>query len=172
MSSLIIPPECKKWTLLHRTVGDYADTVMSDFRNIEPHLPERVDSIIDIGCGMAGIDVFLKQKYPAATLTLLDSDGQTANVGLSPDAGAGGNREAAEALLAANGVKPDKWMDIGTKEPLIADLIISLLSWGFHYPLTAYTAIGLCIADIRHGQRIPGTVIFKGQKSDRAIWNS
>lgn len=149
---------------------DYVQSLADDFAIIAPHLPDTVGSILDIGCGLAGIDVYLKRKYPDAHLTLLDSDGVTSNVGLTDAGGAGGSRECAESLLAANGIKPDRWLNIGTNEPLVADLVISLLSWGFHYPLTAYRVSGLCIADIRRGQPIPGAVIHRGKKSDRAIW--
>lgn len=149
---------------------DYAQSLADDFAMIEPHLPDAVDSILDIGCGLAGIDVYLKRKYPAAHLMLLDSDGAISNVGLTDAGGAGGSRECAESLLAANGIKPDQWLDIGTDEPLTAGLVISLLSWGFHYPLTAYRVSGLCIADIRRGQQIPGAVIHRGKKADRTIW--
>jgi len=170
MAAIVIPQECLKWAELHRPGADYAESVEGCFRTIEPHLPECVESIIDIGCGIAGIDVHLKHKYPDAHLTLLDSDGDVSNSGLSEQGGAGGNRKAAEALLSANGIKVDRWLPIGTKEPLHADLIVSLLSWGFHYPLSAYKAKGLCIADIRHGQKQNGKVIWHALKSDRMVW--
>jgi len=103
-------------------------------------------------------------------LTLLDSDGNATNTGLTEDGGAGGNRKAAEILLDANCIKVDRWLPIGTKELLEADLIVSLLSWGFHYPLSAYKVKGLCIADIRRGQKANGKVIWSALKSDRMVW--
>lgn len=166
-----MPQQCKGHANLHRPRADYGQSVVKDFEMIEPHLPAKVASILDIGCGLAGIDVLLKQKYPDAKLSLLDSDGKHSNSGFT--GGAGGNRQAAEELLAANGVKPDAWLDIGTKELLEADLVISLLSWGFHYPLSTYKVKGLCVADLRRGHEKPrGTVIWKASKSDRCLWSA
>lgn len=170
MDSIVMPPECLSAANRHRPKVDYAQSVAYDFNMIEPHLPEHAASIIDIGCGVAGIDVHLKRKYPDAHLTLLDSDGEACNCGLSDNGGAGGDRKAAEALLSANGVRVDRWLPIGCTELLEADLIISLLSWGFHYPLSAYKAKGFCIADVRFWQPSPGKVIWKAQKSNRMAW--
>jgi len=165
-----MPDACKAAALRHRPNADYAKSVEYDFDMIAPHLPQTVASIIDIGCGVAGIDVHLKRKYPAAHLTLLDSDGAACNSGLSVKGAAGGDRKAAELMLESNGLKVDRWLPIGTAELLEADLIISLLSWGFHYPLSAYKAKGLCIADVRRGQPSPGKVIWMAKSSNRTVW--
>jgi hypothetical protein len=170
MAAIVIPAECVDAAQRHRPGANYAASVTADFAMIEPHLPEKVVSIIDIGCGVAGIDVHLKRKYPDAHLTLLDGDGGASNVGFSEKGAFGGDKKAAELLLEANGIKVDRWLPIGTKEPLEADLIVSLLSWGFHYPLSAYKVKGLCIADIRRGQKANGKLIWRALKSDRMVW--
>lgn len=167
-----VPDECVRYirwqrhTLLDAHVPDpeevkrrYVADIEAEFAQMEPYLPDEVESIIDVGCGMAGIDVLLKRKFPEARLTLLDSDGENL---YHYDAGWGGlggwhtdmapytNRAAAESLLAANGFQVDKWMDVGTNEGLDADLIVSLYSWGFHYPLSTYKVDrGLAIADLQ-----------------------
>jgi hypothetical protein len=139
---------------------------------IEPFLPSNVESILDIGCGMAGIDVFLKRKFPSARLELLDGDGKhQAAYGFSPDAKPYSSRAATSALLEANGVSCDRWHEAGTKEELKADLVISLLSWGFHYPLSTYKVRGFCIADLRKSHEKPrGTVIFQAPKFERCAF--
>lgn len=168
----MIPQECFETAKRHRYV-DYSKSVEADFEMIEPHLPKEVNSILDIGCGLAGIDVFLKRKYPKASLTLLDSDGSHGNAGFSAGGGAGGDRKLTQSLLEANEVKIDRWLDIGTKDCLSADLVISLLSWGFHYPLSEYSVEGLCIADIRHGHKAPkGLTISRELKYSRMMWES
>lgn len=169
---LNIPSECLKWIQLHRThlknPYEYGADVEKDFKQIEKYLPEKVDSILDIGCGMAGIDVFLKRKYPEAKLTLLDSDGETWGAGWNNKMVPFTNRSCAESLLFANGVQVDEWKDVGTFELLEADLIISLLSWGFHYPLNTYNVEGLCIVDLRRGREEPrGDIIATTDKYNR-----
>ena len=170
--TLVIPKQCLRYTELHRPGGDYARDIAADWRMIEPYLPPSVGSILDIGSGMCGVDVYLRRKYPAARLELLDGDGETPFYGFGPECTAYGNRSAAEALLAANGAgKVDRWHDIGTREVLQADLVISLLAWGFHFPLAAYTVRGFCIADLYRGQeKGRGKVIWKAKYSDRCAF--
>lgn len=187
---MIVPDECVKylrWQRLARVKSDegvklmYAEWVARDFTEIEPHLPERVYSILDIGCGMAGIDVLLKRRYPDAHLSLLDGDGANLVREGTPSASGRGkwnktlkpysSRKHAEMLLTANGVTVDRWHDVGTTEPLEADLIVSLFSLGFHFPLSTYRLKGLCIADLRRGKEpARGQVIASGAKHDRCMW--
>ena len=128
---------------LHRThtktAEEYIESLKSDFEQIEPYLPESVDSILDIGCGMAGIDILLKQKYPEAKLYLLDGDGPKEDWrgGFESEMKPFSSREVATEFLKSNGVTVDRWYDIGTQD-IEADLVISLLSWGWHYPLETY----------------------------------
>lgn len=153
---LIVPPSAISYLYLHRNGGakDFGASFATDYSVIEPHLPERVDRILDIGCGMAGIDVFLKRRYPGAELWLLDGGWQTgaARDGWNETMSGFSSREVADELLAANGVKADRWIDIGTRELLEADLTVSIASWGFHYPLSTYRVAGYCIADLRKGK--------------------
>lgn len=156
-----------------RPEGDYAADVEADFRMIEPYLPEKVDSIIDIGCGLAGIDVYLKRKYPHAHLTLVDNDGEVASYGYSGRSGGYGSRELALEFLAEHGITVDEWLDADTARPLKADLVVSILAWGFHYPLSSYKVHGFCIADIRKKCEAPrGRVIMEGLKHFRCAFHS
>jgi hypothetical protein len=184
MDAIIVPEVCKPCISAQRTkctpqkVGDenilhkYYELVLRDWLMIKNHLPQQINSIIDIGCGVAGIDVYLKRKWPDAKLWLLDGD--------SMDAEKMGGfcdhvinlRSATEALLRANDVSFEGWLDIGTKQPLKADLIISLASWGYHYPLKTYSVSGFCLADLRESKEKPrGKVIYKGKKYNRCAWS-
>lgn len=168
---LIVPDECAGWLKVQRPQGDYQTEIEQDFLQIEPHLPSEVNSILDIGCGMAGIDVFLKRKYPNARLELLDGEGSRVTYGFSQSCKPYSSRAATESMLLANGVKCDLWHDSGTKEELKADLVISLISWGFHYPLDKYKVSGFCIADLRrNNEPARGQIIFSALKYDRCAF--
>ena len=159
------------YTRLYRPEGDYLKTVEEDFHQIEPHLPQSVDSILDIGCGLAVIDVFLKRKYPKATLSLLDSDGTKASYGWSEDYRAYGSRDKTNSYLKENGITVDNWFPVGHSGLLKADLIISLLAWGFHFPLKTYNVEGLCVADLRLNKEPErGTVIARELKFNRCLF--
>jgi hypothetical protein len=153
---IIVPESAVSYLYLHRNRGrdDWGASFENDYAEIEAFLPATVGRIIDIGCGMAGIDVCLKRRYPMAELWLLDGGWQTGarrdgwNETMTPFS----SRDAAEELLAANNVEADRWIDAGTSEHLKADLIVSLASWGFHYPLSTYNITGYCIADLRKGK--------------------
>lgn len=186
MPELIVPDDCVRFIRLQRSryierkVPDpkevkrrYATHVAEDFAGMAPHLPEKVNKIIEVGCGMAAIQVFLKLRYPGARLELLDADE------ISTEGGAGystkkevyNSRRHTEMLLAANGVSVDRWHDIGTKDLLEADLILSMASLGYHYPLSTYRLRGLCIVDLRRGpEKARGKIIFQGPKYDRCVF--
>jgi hypothetical protein len=184
---LIIPDEAVKYIRFQRSryiekkVPDpeevkrrYAAHVAEDYAGMEPHLPAKVEKILEIGCGVAAIQAFLKQKYPDAKLELLDADTVTdeGGAGYHPEKRELYNsRAVTEGLLAANGVTVSKWHDVGTKELLEADLIISMASWGYHYPLSTYRAKGFAIVDLRRGpEKAQGKIIFKGPKYDRCAF--
>jgi len=149
---LIIPDEAVKFIRLQRSryverkVPDpaevkrrYAAHVAEDYAGMAPHLPEKVEKIIEIGCGVAAIQVFLKTRYPEAKVELLDADTITAEGGAGYHAdkiALYNSRAVTELLLAANGVKVDRWHNVGTKDLLEADLIVSLAAMGYHFPLS------------------------------------
>lgn len=186
MTDLIIPDECvpfiryQRSRYAERKVPDpqevkrrYAAHVAEDFAGMEPHLPEKVERILEIGCGMAALQVFMKRRYPQATLELLDGDTVTnpGGGGYSTKPDVYNSRAHTEMLLAANGVKVDRWHDIGTKALLEADLIVSMASLGFHYPLSTYRLKGLCIVDLRRGpEPTRGKIIYAGIKYDRCLF--
>lgn len=187
---MIVPDECVQYIRWQRLAAvrdaqevkrQYAEWVATDYAEIAPHLPERAERILDIGCGMAGIDVFLIRRYPGAQLFLLDGDGaNVTRAGEWNEAGVGkwntalepyNSRAHTEMLLSANGVSVDRWHDIGTRDVLAADLIVSLFSCGFHYPLKTYRLSGLCLMDLRRGpEKTRGKVIASGAKHDRCLF--
>src|SRR6185369_15191748 len=55
----------------------YAGRINREFREIKPWLPRQVQSIVDIGCGFAGIDVLLARHFgPLCDARLIDGNGK------------------------------------------------------------------------------------------------
>ena len=151
----------------------YAAHVAEDFAGMAPHLPEKVGTILEIGCGVAAIQVFFKERYPEARLELLDGDSvsNAGGAGYSTKPDVYNSRAHTEMLLAANNVTVSRWHDIGTTGLLEADLILSMASLGYHYPLSTYRLKGLCIVDLRRGpEKARGKIIFQGPKYDRCLF--
>lgn len=141
--------------------AEYGREIEATFATFRDYLPETADNILDIGSGMAGIDVMLGRHYPEATLHLLDKSG------VSPRINAGFNEraedfahyndfDAARELLAANGIANPVVCHDMHRDPFpdqMFDVVVSLLSWGFHYPIGTYAprCSGVMVVDVRKG---------------------
>ncbi|OHA17029.1 MAG: hypothetical protein A3C79_01970 [Candidatus Taylorbacteria bacterium RIFCSPHIGHO2_02_FULL_45_28] len=141
-----------------------------EYSLVKKYLPANPSNILDIGCGVAGIDVMFHKHYIALNsdphFYLLDKSIINSKVyyGIEKEAAYYNSLDIAKRLLMANGVKESH---IHTQEvteaPLFPgmkfDLVISLISWGFHYPISAYldytygalTSGGTLIVDVRKG---------------------
>ncbi len=169
-NSIEIPQLCMPLLREHRThyQGDfgasYSAELLQTYNGFASYLPQ-IDApkVLDIGCGMAGIDVLLDRHYQcSAKFSLLDKQGASEKI----NAGFNNRAEdfahyhdfgAALSLLKENGVSVDgiRCIDIASQKfPRgTFDIVISLLSWGFHYPIATYLPKvqkgGVIIADIR-----------------------
>jgi len=178
-----------------RVEGLYAKDIHSDFAMIAPHLPAGTRSVLDIGCGVAGIDILIYHhfKKTAPAIHLLDKSHIDANVFYDfKSKGAFYNSLAkAREFLAANGVPEDKvhTHEVGEDGRIGAgrfDVALSLISWGFHYPLDVYldqvcaqlNPGGRVIVDIRKNtagfdllnQKFPScTTIHETSKYERVV---
>jgi SAM-dependent methyltransferase len=148
----------------------YSADLRRDFETIMPHLPQPCRQVLDIGCGIAGIDVLLHRHLDTGieTLHLLDKSAVARQIfyGFNATGAFYNSLSVARGVLSANGVPasrvrtldatPDNGIPI--EGPL--DLIISILSWGFHYPVRTYLERahallrpgGRLILDVRKGQ--------------------
>ncbi|MDP8925272.1 MAG: hypothetical protein M3O34_20700 [Chloroflexota bacterium] len=147
----------------------YDADMRREYASIARFLPERCSAILDIGCGVAGIDAFLYRRYAdqSPDIYLLDkSRVERAVYYLFAQRAAFYNSlEVARALLVANGVPSRRVhpleatsrndIELETK----VDLVLSLISWGFHYPVDTYvdrvrsllSEDGVVILDVRKG---------------------
>jgi len=164
---MIVPNECIPLLREQRThmgdISEYGIELEQTYQSFAQYLPRKATNILDIGCGMSGIDVFLSKHYDHdVKITLADKDGISEKiicgfVKSKDDFCHYHNFEYAIALLCENGVPRKKIDPIDLnlyqfpKEPF--DVVISLLSWGFHYPISDYTPNvrpgGVIIADCR-----------------------
>jgi SAM-dependent methyltransferase len=128
-------------------------------------LPDECNSIIDIGCGIGGIDVLLSQKYNNPKIYLLDKSEKKEKVIYGYDRGESfyNSLESTRDLMDANEVLNYKTIDLGKEKLNVKDhsidLVISLLSCGYHYPVEEYleqiekwlSKDGKLIIDLREG---------------------
>jgi hypothetical protein len=112
-----------------------------------PYLPTNANSILDIGSGVAAIDVLLFRHYSHNNpkIFLLDKTEMPSKVYYSfkPKGCYYNSLYLSRTLLEENGIPKD---NIFTEEAdgksinfeASFDLVISLISWGFHYPVSTY----------------------------------
>ena len=114
---------------------------------ISLHLPSQVKSILDIGCWIAGLDIFLDNLISPEKIFLLDKTHTEQKVWYNfKEKGAFYNSlELARETLTLNGVSPSKIKLISAPDDGVIplddhsiDVIVSTYSWGFHYPIKLY----------------------------------
>jgi SAM-dependent methyltransferase len=131
-----------------RIISSYKTDIMNEYLSIAEFLPEPCTSILDIGCGVAGIDVLLNYHYKAnqPKFFLLDKTHIEKSVwyGFKTKGAFYNSLDTAKDLLVQNNV-PESFIHMvdATENNDInidcrVDLVISLLSWGFHYPIDTY----------------------------------
>lgn len=119
------------------------------FEGLRDYLPSKADNILDIGCGMGGIDLFLYNHFgPGINIFLLDSHKTDLdiNIGFHQDADSFSfynDFDLSRLYLSENGVLESSIHTVNIEADQFPsdrkfDVIISLLSWGFHYPLATY----------------------------------
>lgn len=107
------------------------------FETIVPYLPERLDSILDVGGGMGAIDALLVQTRGDIEVAVLDGAETSAKVSRywMPF----NDLRVTAEFLKANGVK--RFTPIpadALPPPRPFDLIVSFASFSFHYPPATY----------------------------------
>jgi SAM-dependent methyltransferase len=125
--------------------NDYTSDMEAELLDIEKFLPSKAKNILDIGCGIGGINIFLSQYYksPETAHYCLDKT-QLDNIyyGFKERAAFYNSLEITREFLSLNGINniillpANNNNTIETNEKF--DLILSLISWGFHYPVEIY----------------------------------
>lgn len=117
-------------------------------------------SVLDIGCGLAVVDVLLVQRGNVDRVHLMDGDGTAERHGEYREVSvAWNNVETGADMVRANA--REKRCHVVTHRPgtgfdIPVDLVMSLKSWGLHYPVHTYLEMvrgclrigGLLVIDI------------------------
>jgi SAM-dependent methyltransferase len=144
--------------------------MLKDYEMIKDYLPTKVDNSLDIGCGLGLIDIAFFNHYDGKiNLHLLDKtntiDENTSVRGFNKEYIFYNSMDSTKDTLVSNGVKENSIITYEVNNDSIEklnqnkyDLIVSLLSCGWHYSLETYidlikstlTPDGILILDIRH----------------------
>jgi SAM-dependent methyltransferase len=125
----------------------YSEVMLAESKQLLPFLPGAATRILDIGCGIGGINEFLYNRYKDSLTELYLADRNEIRgriyYGFHPRASAYNSLSLTESYLVGRGVPKDilHSVDVGRKalpDNIDFDIILSLLSWGFHYPIYAY----------------------------------
>ena len=115
---------------------------------------ESGDLVVDIGCGLAvyhlKIDAFYRGRVEHYLVDRSANEvGQKRDFGYSKtkELAFYNSLECAASILAANGVAAERLRPVNASETALrvlrdgsADVVMSLLSWGYHYPISTYAA--------------------------------
>ncbi len=171
----------------------YYDNIKFNWDDMKDYVGEP-NKVLDIGCGIGGIDYFIAKQFQNCHLYLLDENklDETIMYGYNNKSSYYNSLELSEKFLRLNNISneitlltPDNDLSI-LKE---IDLVISLISWGFHYPIETYLdLVSNCtsenakvIIDIRHTILVSSISLFesrgfkyntisKHQKCDRILF--
>lgn len=104
-------------------------------------LPDNA-KIVDIGCGVAVIDLLLYSYIPGSTFCLVDKEGFTFKPGIYYDPNYPQYHSWAPIVdaIESSNFDPSRFSMIGKEHdfPKDVDCVTSWLSWGWHYPVETY----------------------------------
>lgn len=147
---------------------EFTKDMHTEFESLKPYLPKEAKAILDIGCGVAGLEVFLSEHYNhEVDIYLLDKTAVDRRVyyRFEPRGSFYNDLSIARDILIANGTSASRiHLQEATADNKILfeaqfDVVISLMSWGFHYPVTTYLKAaheklkkgGVLLLDVRAG---------------------
>lgn len=139
----------------------YSKDIEKEFNQLIKFLPDTCNSIVDIGCGLAGMSILLSNYFSNPKLYLLDENkiSEKVRYGFSEEDSFYNSFDILKKILEMNYIKNYSFIkpDNDFSEIKNVDLVISLLACGFHFPLFFYfgrifnclSEKGVFICDIR-----------------------
>lgn len=147
---------------------DYVKRMYGEFLSFKDFIPAEIGNFMDIGCGIAVINLFISEKLNGkfGKLFLVDKTEMEKSIhyGYQDTASFYNSLDLAKETLTDNGFDANKLEviepagnTINLKEKI--DMVISVIAWGFHFPVNAYlqevheslNENGCLIIDIRKG---------------------
>ncbi len=115
-----------------------------EYEIIKNFLPSNASNILDIGCGLAILDIFLTQKYEKPNFFLIDKNKVDLKIkyGFSKNYESYNNLNETKKVLLANNILDEQIFIKNAEEKIDInkkmDLVLSIKSMAFHYPLENY----------------------------------
>ena len=117
----------------------------NEFNELKKYLPNKALNILDIGAGLGVINLYLNEHYKkSVNFTLIDKNFIEKKVyyGFNDKGQAYNNFKITEDFLTSNNLDHKKLSildaDTNFSSILQYDLVISLISMGYHYPVSQY----------------------------------
>lgn len=151
---------------------EYQSDMLSEYESLKKDLPETAQNILDIGCGIAGLDVLISAHYDnKVNVNLLDKSSIDGDVhyGFEKQGSFYNSLSLSKKVLMDNGVlEGNIFLQEATPKNEINfnkkfDLIISIISWGFHYPVEVY------LNQVYDKLNLGGTLILDVRKESNGI---
>lgn len=117
--------------------------IAAEYEKLRPFIPDGIESVLDVGCGDGGMSAMLALHNGVKLIHLLDGESgdlgpkRTSYSRMAPKPWRSTDKAVKLITASCPGVviktytPSDEW-------PEQVDLIISLWSWGFHYPVNTY----------------------------------
>ena len=124
------------------------DEFLKEFNSIKNYLPKNSKNILDIGCGLGVINIYLNDYYSKKSyFTLIDKNyiDKKVTYGFNNNSESYNKLEVTKDFLMSNGFKTEQLQLINADENFVLnnkyELIISLFSMGYHYSIKNYIDI-------------------------------
>ena len=148
--------------------------IVREYAHLAPHFKRiNCECVLDIGCGLGCMDVLLARRHGTKMIHLLDGDGTGPKKNkYNTEVTVPWNDVTDAAIFVAHnteGLDPRPSVmahRVGERRKMVIvpppTLIMSLWSWGFHYPVSAYLELAkhypdaLVLIDLRNSGRARG----------------
>jgi SAM-dependent methyltransferase len=119
-----------------------------EYNIIKNYLPNKAKNIMDVGCGLGIINIFLQQHYKNnLKYFLIDKNKIDLKIkyGFKDNYESYNDLQETKKLLNSNGIKNENILMIDAEKQIMIDqkidFVISLKSMGYHYPYEKYLSL-------------------------------
>lgn len=138
-------PYIKKQRTFLKKASHYYDSCKKDFEYIKnsinvSNIKPLVGPIVfwDIGCGMAGTDALLNKYYDSFFFLWDEEDNNNTDYGFETTDRFYSKKRLTQNFLRNNGLDFDRYLWMCPVKNHEIDIVFSLFSWCWHYPVETY----------------------------------